>query len=184
MIKQIRDTGIYQKDNVLPPALCQEIINRFESDDRSWKGCTGEGYYPDVKDSVDLNLSKLPDWKDIDEQLFLSLGTILNEMRDLEDFFYLKLNDSGYHMKRYGKNQFYSWHMDCGPGDEARRSVVCMWYLNTVPAGGHTQFQRQGISVAPVQGSFILFPPYWTHMHQGAVVEDGSKYIITTWLSL
>ncbi len=32
----------------------------------------------------------------------------------------------------------------------------------------------------PRAGSLLLFPPYWTHVHRGAPIRSGAKYIMTS----
>jgi hypothetical protein len=32
------------------------------------------------------------------------------------------------------------------------------------------------------KGKLILFPPYWTHEHEGVIPRSGDKYIVTGWL--
>ena len=48
--------------------------------------------------------------------------------------------------------------------------------------GGATDFPLQDISIQPVEGKLVLFPPFWTHPHRAAIVEQGTKYIATTWI--
>ncbi len=52
-------------DNVLPPELCQKIIDRFESSDKVFRGLTGQGVDTSKKDSYDLTITYLPEWQDI-----------------------------------------------------------------------------------------------------------------------
>jgi hypothetical protein len=48
--------------------------------------------------------------------------------------------------------------------------------------GGETEFPLQEIKVRPEEGKLVLFPPFWTHPHRAVTVEDGVKYIATTWI--
>jgi hypothetical protein len=60
---------------------------------------------------------------------------------------------------------------------------VAIWYLNDVPGpGGETEFPLQGVSVRPEEGKLVLFPPFWTHVHRGVTLQQGVKYIATTWI--
>jgi len=44
------------------------------------------------------------------------------------------------------------------------------------------EFLFQEVTVQPEQGKLVLFPPFWTHEHRGQVLEQGVKYIATTWV--
>jgi predicted 2-oxoglutarate/Fe(II)-dependent dioxygenase YbiX len=73
--------------------------------------------------------------------------------------------------------------VDGGPGVFSQRQLVAVWYLNDVQGpGGETEFAHQEVKVTPKEGRLVLFPPFWTHLHRGATVERGVKYIATTWI--
>ena len=60
---------------------------------------------------------------------------------------------------------------------------MALWYLNDVQGpGGETEFLFQQVKVKPRQGKLILFPPFWTHEHRGVTLDQGVKYIATTWV--
>jgi len=89
----------------------------------------------------------------------------------------------GYQLQRSAPGEFYRWHVDSGPGPLSQRQLVAIWYLNTVSEpGGVTEFFHQQIRVRPEAGKLLLFPPFWTHLHQGDTVSAGHKYIATTWV--
>ncbi len=57
------------------------------------------------------------------------------------------------------------------------------WYLNSVDGeGGQTEFKYQDIQIQPEAGKLLLFPPFWTHLHRGKLLQSGQKYIATTWV--
>jgi prolyl 4-hydroxylase len=69
-----------------------------------------------------------------------------------------------------------------------QRSWTAMGYLNTVEAGGATEFSRAEVSVPPQQGALLV----WNNMskdgrpnpltqHAGLPVERGIKYVVTKW---
>jgi len=102
--------------------------------------------------------------------------------------FYCSANqfrDIGYNLQRTEQSEFYHWHVDSGPGDFSKRQLVAIWYLNSSSdSGGETEFFHQKVSVKPLTGMLLLFPPFWTHLHRGTVVESGVKYIATTWVCI
>jgi len=86
-------------------------------------------------------------------------------------------------IQRYKPTQGYHvWHSDTTTQVTSSRMLVCTLYLNTVEKGGETEFLYQQERVAPVQGTFTLFPTAWTHLHRGNPPLTGNKYIMNTWL--
>lgn len=69
-----------------------------------------------------------------------------------------------------------------------QRCFTAMAYLNTVEAGGSTDFTRAGFSVRPQVGSLVIWNnagpdgfPNEDAMHAGTPVIKGAKYVITKW---
>lgn len=56
-------------DNVLSPADCAALIQRFEGSGRLQPGAVGGGVYPELKHSSDLMVSAHPDWRDAEVAL-------------------------------------------------------------------------------------------------------------------
>ncbi len=80
---------------------------------------------------------------------------------------------------RYAPGGKYIDHRD-GPTPGAQRrvlSLVC--YLNDRFAGGGTTFSELNISVTPLTGTAIVFPP--EYLHRADPVQTGKKYVITAW---
>ncbi len=80
---------------------------------------------------------------------------------------------------RYAPGGKYVDHRD-GPTPGAKRrvlSVVC--YLNDRFAGGETTFSELSVSVTPLTGTVIVFPP--EYLHRADPVQTGKKYVITAW---
>ena len=177
---------IFEKPAALAVDICQEMIRRFEaSPDDQYAGRVGQTSQQEssIKQSTDLVISNKESWKDIDRELFRSLGQAIIEFRESYPFFKGSFKDSGYGMQRTNAGEFYHWHIDGGSHDFSQRQLVAIWYLNDVAGpGGSTDFSYQDIQVRPETGKLLLFPPFWTHEHRGAVLEQGSKYIATTWV--
>ena len=77
---------------------------------------------------------------------------------------------------------YHVWHSDNGGALSSRRILVCSLYLNTVEKGGETEFLYQSCRIPAVQGTLVLFPTAWTHIHRGNPPLKGNKYIMNTWL--
>lgn len=178
---------IYINENALPKDICREMIRRFESDQEAqYRGRIGQDFKEDarVKQSTDLAISAHEHWKDISQELFRSLSLSLREFSDAFPFFKGRFKDVGYNMQRTDVGEYYNWHIDGGSHDFADRQLVALWYLNDVEGpGGATEFLSQDVSIQPQEGALILFPPFWTHEHRNSQLQQGVKYVATTWIS-
>ncbi len=176
---------IFEKPNALPLDICQEMIRRFEEDtENQYPGRIGQSFSKDqsMKRSTDLVTSGKENWKDLDSELFRSLGNAIKEFRELYPFFKGAFKDNGYAIQRTNTGEYYHWRIDGGSHEFADRQLVAVWYLNDVEGpGGETEFSYQQIKVKPQAGKLVLFPPFWTHEHRGVTLEKGVKYIATTW---
>ena len=179
-------TFIFALPRALPSEACREMVRRFEA-------CAPEQYAgrvshqavldPSVKRSTDLVMSGKSHWKDLDGALFRSLVSALDALAGRHPFFGGRFKDIGYALQRTGPGEFYHWHIDGGSHELSHRQLVAIWYLNDVEGpGGETEFRHQAVKVTPEEGKLLLFPPFWTHEHRGAVLERGVKYIATTWV--
>lgn len=180
------NTFIFEKYNALPKDVCNEMIRRFEANkDEQYEGRIGQTIEKDtdIKRSTDLVTSGKENWKDIDRELFRSLGNAIKEFREAYPFFKGPFKDMGYAIQRTKPGEFYHWHIDGGSHEFSQRQLVAVWYLNDVKGpGGETEFAYQNIKVKPEAGKLVLFPPFWTHEHRGVEVKKGIKYIATTWV--
>jgi hypothetical protein len=163
------------------------MIRRFEAHpEQQYPGRIGpqQDQQSSIKRSTDLRISGRKDWKPVDESLFLSLSAAVNEIAKMHPFFASNsLRDMGYNMQRTQQEEFYHWHVDSGPGEFSQRQLVAIWYLNDVDGpGGETEFYFQDVKIKPEAGKLILFPPFWTHAHRGVTIQQGTKYIATTWI--
>lgn len=162
------------------------MIRRFEANkDDQYQGRVGQTRteQTDIKRSTDLVVSNKQHWKDIDRALFRSLGSVLNQFREKYPYFKGPFKDVGYAIQRTDPGEFYHWHIDGGSHEFSQRQLVAVWYLNDVAGpGGETEFLFQQLKVKPEAGKLLLFPPFWTHEHRGVTLEQGVKYIATTWV--
>jgi len=186
-IKEVKEnTFIFEQHNALPDALCDDMINRFEAQtDEQYQGRIGQTVSQDssIKKTTDLVVSGKEHWKDVDNNLFRSMGIAIKEFREAFPYFKGPFKDMGYGIQRYNPGEFYHWHIDGGSHDFSQRQLVALWYLNDVPGpGGETEFLFQDIKIKPEKGKLILFPPFWTHEHRAVTLNEGVKYIATTWI--
>ncbi len=179
-------TFIFEKPKALPADICREMIRRFEEcADEQYPGRIGQTIQKDqdIKRSTDLVVSGKQHWKDIDRELFRSLGQAIHEFRETYPYFKGPFKDSGYAIQRTNPGEYYHWHIDGGSHEFSQRQLVAVWYLNDVDGpGGATGFSFQDVEITPETGKLLLFPPFWTHEHRGVTLEQGVKYIATTWV--
>ena len=185
-ITEVREnTFIFEKRGALPLDICNEMIHRFEQHFvEQYEGRIGQtaGKDRSIKKSTDLVVSGKAHWQDIDRELFRSLGLAIQEFRETFPFFKGPFKDSGYAIQRTNPGEHYHWHIDSGSHEFSQRQLVAVWYLNDVAGpGGETEFSYQDVRVRPEAGKLLLFPPFWTHEHRGVTLEQGVKYIATTW---
>lgn len=177
---------IFEIAGALPADVCREMVRRFEdSTDLHYQGRIGQQAAEDqsIKKTTDLAISAQEGWKDVDHILHQSIGLAVRTFRERFPFFNGPFKDIGYNMQRYEAGEYYHWHIDGGSHDFADRQLVALWYLNDVPGpGGETEFLYQDLKVRPEEGKLVLFPPFWTHEHRAVTVNEGVKYIATTWV--
>lgn len=98
---------------------------------------------------------------------------------------------------RYAPGQEYRPHRDYVPPgaverdrpDAGNRARTICAYLNTVEAGGATEFPVPGLRIAPAPGRAVVFDnlqadgtPDVDSLHAGTPVERGEKWLATLWL--
>jgi hypothetical protein len=186
-IREVKpQTFVFERPGALPAAFCEEVIRRFEaSPDCQHEGRIGQRQSKDldIKRTTDLVVSGREDWKDLDQIFFRCVAAALREFRETFPYFKGPFKDMGYQVQRYRPGEFYHWHIDGGSHEFSQRQLVVIWYLNDVPGpGGETEFLYQDLRIRPEQGKMVLFPPFWTHEHRAARLDQGVKYIATTWV--
>lgn len=178
---------IYAVDDAISVKDCAAIIEQFEArHEQQYAGRIGsEQQLADkVKKSTDLRISGREDWQQYDQLFRESMQKAIKSLSAIHPFFSAnRFKDMGYNLQRTREGEYYQWHLDCGAGQMSQRVLVAIWYLNDVTGpGGATEFYHQNISIQPQAGRLVLFPPFWTHLHQNSKLEAGVKYISTTWL--
>jgi hypothetical protein len=182
---------IYVKDNVLSENFCEHLIDKFERDDRKKAGVImGMDVEKEYKNTTDLHLSSMSDWKEEDIILFESSSKLLLEYdsyckKIFPDLFFYSANwkycDNGYQIQRYDETQEYKWHQDYHIDHLGGRMVTTIWYLNTVNSGGTTEF-IDGTKIQAKIGRCVLFPATWNYVHRGTKPISGKKYIVISLL--
>ena len=188
---------IHVEYNTLSEEFCNSVIGKFETDNRKQQGKLGSGKNSvvnvDIKDSIDLMISGLDEWKEEDEVLFNSVNKYSQKYRNKNILQDIKIpilldtmSDTGYQIQKTSPNSGYTWHDDFDPSYDNTsvagiRVLSFIWYLNDISEGGYTEF-IDGTKIQPERGKFLIFPSSWNFIHRGFPPKKESKYIITGWL--
>jgi len=185
---------ILEFQNSLTDDFCDEIIRKFEEDERKEKSkvsnVSNKSFIDfNYRKSTELKISEYSDWEDIHTKLFTIISEKLSE-------YYSFLKKCGYekneiilgligssHIKglsitKSEKSDYFNWHID--DYDGKGRFITVLIYLNTLneSEGGSTVFGN-GKIIKPEKGKIVFFPSLWTHVHRGDVVKNNSKYIVS-----
>jgi len=183
---------VYEEPGHLDPEFCNDIIWKFDRDPRKQPGVSAGRLEPtpDVKDSLDLVITRHADWEHVYSVLFLKLReglekyrkffhelTGLNNIIIFDDSVCRNIDDCVFQVQKSGHFQ---WHEDFAIDLKTNkyRVLTYMWYLNTTDNDGATNFCFKKIK--PETGKFVMFPASWTAIHKGELSKF--KYIVTGWL--
>lgn len=197
----INDIGIFR--DAVDPALCEEIMERFDEKEAKALEQLGPGVFlEDVSiDGVVFRKCR----KRWDSSIMMENHSSMDPLRKLIEKSIMTCLDEYMDHYKAGAHSvpevtayldpmevkiqkagpgggFYQWHYEQGPGPSAGRYGVWMLYLNTVEKGGKTEFSYQNVQVQPEQGTMVLWPAGFTHRHRSAPDLEEQKYIATGWL--
>lgn len=179
------DNFIEVYDNALTSEQCLELIMQGEK-------LIGEGHegvrYNNDKGRIDYNifLGDYDRFKHIREDIKSNLHHYMSQYADKYEIGYRKEDlDDGMKLQRSDAGEgFFTWHTEQGHGDYNRgRYAVWMYYLNDVTKGGHTEFKHYNLSFQPKEGTLVIWPASYTHLHRAAPDLKEQKYILTGWFS-
>jgi hypothetical protein len=178
--------GIY--DGELDAGFCQDIIRRFEKDERKvvgMGGCSSGGVVDRrAKATSEVLLwTNSEGWEDVNTAIVTSLRNRLREyLSEWGQALQLGIYPEEPRVTRYNLGDgFLAWHSD-NVGRSPTRVITAIWYLNTVDEGGETFYKWQDVAVKPVVGRLLLCPVGWPFIHRGNPPLSGPKYILITQL--
>jgi hypothetical protein len=170
-------------NDVISPELSQQLISMFEESENQHEDIVLEGH----RSFKQVTLQNHPEWKPFTEQLserfFMYIEQYMKDCNITDKMFPEQFAFEQFRMKRYLPNDVdeFDNHVDVGNIDSAKRFLVFFLYLND-NEGGQTEFPQHDISVQPVTGKMVMFPPMWTHLHAGRKPINTPKYIIGSYL--
>tara|TARA_Y100001968_G_C19284574_1_gene680974 strand:- start:315 stop:917 length:603 start_codon:yes stop_codon:yes gene_type:complete len=174
-------------------SICDEIIAYYEKHKKKQvQGSTSTGIVNlETKNRKDISLTP--------KELSLPNNQIFNKYFENLFEFYKDYNTQWpflgsiishleigrFNIGRYLPGQhFQKIHTERATLDSLHRLLAFMTYLNDVKDGGSTYFSHYDLDIKPKKGLTIIWPAEWTHAHKGNIINSGSKYIITGWLTL
>tara|TARA_R110000803_G_scaffold53222_1_gene109199 strand:- start:2468 stop:3064 length:597 start_codon:yes stop_codon:yes gene_type:complete len=191
---EIKDfIGVFS--DVYPDGFCSHLVSEFERNRTLGAGTdrqNGEGAFKHRKDDYQI----FSNGKNINFEPFEDKNTVNMFFKGLQHCFEaygnefsviknINVNCNNIKMQKTSKGGGYHvWHGEQGNGDQARRGLVYMLYLNSLPveANGETEFLYQQRRINPVENTMVLWPAAFTHAHRGnPVYGDNAKYIVTGW---
>lgn len=184
-MKIVDHIGIH--DNALSSALCENIMDWFDSKKDVWDHQNEWDYkLGNVRNDFTIsNPSKrFGSFKrPYHNQLKISLDDGYKKYKNLYYYLPIKYNIDNYKIqKTFPGGGFCGWHYEYGykSKDAARRYLAWMIYLNDVEKGGKTEF-ISGIKMTPKQGQLLIWPAYYTHLHRATPDLNEVKYTLTGW---
>lgn len=173
--------------NRLGPEYCQMIIDRFEADERRHPSTVGRTHkieHPDRSGTILFLNDTMDDWKDVVAQTHTAIAKAVAEYASRFPALTEHLESGRVgcrypRIERVDPGQGFKWHADNASMDSAERVIACLLYLSDIKDGGETEFAHQGLKIRPEAGKIVVFPPYWTHLHQGISPANGVKYTMS-----
>ena len=172
--------------------ICDQIIDYYDNHKaKQRQGSTGAG-------SINLKTKNRKDISISPQELRLEENRIFNNYFDCLFELYKDYNNQWpflasiitnleigrFNIGKYSPGEhFQKIHTERASLGTLHRLFAFMTYLNDVQDGGSTYFSHYDLEIKPQKGLTLIWPAEWTHAHKGNVVNLGSKYIITGWLS-
>ncbi|ALI95592.1 hypothetical protein APZ24_gp219 [Ostreococcus lucimarinus virus 2] len=184
---------ILEIDDVVSKEFCEDVISRFEQDQRKGPGETVNGLNEKVKKSTDLPISATSlrsDWQDVIDKVGECVNEVLVEYQEhvdaegLDRGFSIHKTINGVtiglpQIQKTERDGFYTWHHD----SHLNRVFTYILYVNDVEEGigGTTEFLC-GKTIQPKAGKLVIFPATFTYIHRGTKLKEGTKYIMTNFI--
>ena len=170
-------------DNVIDESFAKQLIAMFEESPEHHEEVVLEGH----RSFTQVTLQTHAEWRPFAIALQNKFSEYIDKyMKDCnitDMMFPEQFAFEMFRMKRYLPNNkdMFDYHVDVGDYQSARRFLVFFVYLSD-NEHGHTYFPNYRMSVQPVTGKLLMFPPLWTHVHTGIKPVKEPKYIIGSYL--
>ena len=180
-----QELDLFVARDFLAPADCAALIKQIDSD-RAPSKILAEDPDPEFRTSETCNLdARAPLTKRVESRIAHLMrihpahGETIQGQRYAPGQQFKLHHDFFYTTERYWEEQ---------EKIGGQRTWTVMIFLNTPEAGGHTDFPRVKVKIAPRAGNLLTWnnldaygEPNTNSLHAGTPVEAGTKYIITKW---
>jgi len=176
----LNDDFIKIYDNVLDKQTCQILIDLFEQN-------SSHVLYPEnsqERKDMSFNLG------DADPTLNSLFSATLNEIALLYKNSYTTLDNQSLKsftnkvQRTKPSEGYHKWHTEKTDLHTQSRVLVWLLYLNDIEEGGETEYLYLNKRVKPKQGTLIIHPAGFTHLHRGNPPLKETKYVVTGWYNL
>lgn len=170
--------------------LCDEITEYFDNTAEKNQGTIAvpgkDGILKKSKNSQEITLDPR---NPLYEKYIIELQNCLNQY--IQQFSFCNYYGAfsileNIKIQKYPKGGGYlDFHTERGSREfpNSSRHLVFMTYLNSITAGGGTEFFHQELVVSAEKGKTIIWPADWTHTHRGITAKHDEKTIVTGWYS-
>ena len=167
-------------DGALSPDECQALIQRFEASPHQHEQLQVEGAYSFTQVSLSRH------WPDAEKQIGAIFMKAIGQYRlslDVGPYWPDRPASEEIRLKRYlpGGRDSFPHHVDVMDQSNSGRFITAILYLNA-PGGGETVFSGLGVTVPPIPGRLVIFPPLWLFPHAGMPPVHTPKYILHGYL--
>jgi prolyl 4-hydroxylase len=180
-----QDLDLFVARAFLPPGDCTALMGRIDAD-RAPSKILADDPDPEFRTSETCNLNPAdPVTRRVEARISTLIGIEPAHGETIQG-------------QRYAPGQQFKPHHDFfytsepyWPEQEkvgGQRTWTVMIFLNEPAAGGHTNFPKAKVKIAPKAGNLLAWNNLDAHgepnemsLHQGSPVEAGTKYIITKW---
>ena len=178
-------TFIQTYDNAIPDSLCDDLIQKFESNKDQWENRSKLSSERSLSFN-EIHLFKYTDtWKDESKVLQEIFTKYIDDYKKLYSE-YCFPNEYGlepFKMKKYDSNGVdeFGWHVDVNSKSNMHRWLGFFLYLSDNEEG-KTEFPYQNTTTDCKKGSMVVFPPMWPWFHRGTKPIKEPKYFMGSYL--
>jgi len=178
-------TFIQTYDNAIPDSLCDDLIQKFESNKDQWENRSKLSSERSLSFN-EIHLFKYTDtWKDESKVLQEIFTKYIDDYKKLYSE-YCFPNEYGlepFKMKKYDSNGVdeFGWHVDVNSKSNMHRWLGFFLYLSDNEEG-KTEFPYQNTITDCKKGSMVVFPPMWPWFHRGTKPIKEPKYFMGSYL--
>jgi len=168
---------------------CNHIIDLYENASLKVSRQTAEGVASIIKKDTHVPNETFPETlkSSFKDYLFKNILSHYNNLYTFTSGEHLDLEyicDDFKVQKTLPSEGYHVWHYESSHIKYSHRALVFSVYLNDVEEGGETEFLHQSQRVKPEQGTIVIFPASFTHIHRGNPPLSGEKYLVTGWISM